>query len=267
MTAILTMLAGFSGGINGEEPDSSLIADANGDLFGTTSAEGAFFGGTVFEIAKTAGGYASAPITLASFDVTSGATPLAGLIADAQGDLFGTASGGGASNVGTVFEIAKTAGGYASTPTSLAGDGSFPHGAVPTGGLIADANGDLFGTTNGGGGNGDGTVFEIKKTAGGYASTPTTLVSFNGADGALPQGSLIADAKGDLFGATHRGGADDAGTIPSWPVLMAPMAATRSPDSLPTSTAIYSGRPQAAAQASPSTAVLCSRSPTAALFP
>ncbi len=214
---ILTMLAGFSGGINGEDPEGGLIADANDDLFGTTSAEGAFFGGTVFELVKTAGGYASTPITLANFDATSGGAPLAGLIADAKGDLFGTASGGGASNAGTVFEIAKTAGGYASTPTTLvsfdAGDGTFPHGADPTGGLIADADGDLFGTTDGGGAKEDGTVFEIKKTAGGYASTPTTLVTFNGADGALPQGSLIADAKGDLFGATRRGGVNDGGTI------------------------------------------------------
>ena len=53
-------------------------------------------------------------------------------------------------------------------------------------GLIIDAAGDLFGTTYSGGANGDGTVFEIAKTAGGYASTPTTLVSFNGADGADP---------------------------------------------------------------------------------
>jgi uncharacterized repeat protein (TIGR03803 family) len=63
MTATLTMLAGFSGGTNGEKPDGGLIADANGDLFGTTFADGAFGGGTVFEIANTAGGYASADYT------------------------------------------------------------------------------------------------------------------------------------------------------------------------------------------------------------
>ena len=51
-------------------------------------------------------------------------------------------------------------------------------GMNPSGNLIADAHGDLFGTTIAGGANGDGTVFEIAKTAHGYASTPTTLVSF-----------------------------------------------------------------------------------------
>ena len=70
--------------------------------------------------------------------------------------------------------------------------------------MIADANGDLFGTTDSGGANDDGTVFEILKTAAGYASTPTTLVSFNGANGETPFASLIADANGDLSARRER---------------------------------------------------------------
>ena len=78
-----------------------------------------------------------------------------------------------------MFEIAKTASGYASTPTTLVSfNGS--RRRIPEAGLIADAAGDLFGTTSGGGANGDGTVFELANTGTGYASTPTTLVSFNG---------------------------------------------------------------------------------------
>jgi uncharacterized repeat protein (TIGR03803 family) len=80
-----------------------------------------------------------------------------------------------------------------------------PNGEFPFGGLIIDANGDLFGTTSEGGEFGDGTVFEIAKTASGYASTPTTLVSFDYADGLAPIGSLIADAEGNLFGTTVYG--------------------------------------------------------------
>ena len=76
-------------------------------------------------------------------------------------------------------------------------------GEYPQGSLIADANGDLFGTTPNGGANGYGTVFEIVNngtpSAPSYASTPTTLVNFNGSR-ASSQGSLIADANGDLFG-------------------------------------------------------------------
>ena len=56
-------------------------------------------------------------------------------------------------------------------------------------------------------------MFEIVKTAGGYASTPTTLVSFNGTNGETPFGSLIADSNGDLFGTTDGGGANGDGTV------------------------------------------------------
>ena len=116
------------------------------------------------------------------------------------GDLFGTTSAGGAYGDGTVFEIAKTPTGYASTPTTLV---SFNSSNGSEGSLIADANGDLFGTTEEGGAYGDGAVFEIAKTPAGYASTPTTLVSFNDSDGLEPYGGLIADASGDLFGTTE----------------------------------------------------------------
>ena len=76
------------------------------------------------------------------------------------------------------------------------------NGAEPLGDLITDSHGDLFGTTSEGGAGGDGTVFEIVKTLAGYASTPTTLVSFDGEDGSTPEAGLLADAKGDLFGTT-----------------------------------------------------------------
>jgi hypothetical protein len=215
-----TTLVSFTGA-NGFSPRGSLIADANGDLFGTTfgtAFQGAANGGTVFEIVKTGSGYASTPTTLVSFTDTDGANPTGDLIADANGDLFGTTSGlaGGANNGhGTVFEIVKTGSDYASTPTTLV---SFTgaNGAAPRGSLIADANGDLFGTTSGEGTSNAGTVFEIVKTGSGYASTPTTLVSFTGTDGAAPLGSLIADASGDLFGTTAgtavRGG-NGGGTV------------------------------------------------------
>ncbi|HEU5431699.1 MAG TPA: VCBS repeat-containing protein [Thermomicrobiales bacterium] len=206
-----TTLVSFNG-TDGALPAGGLIADAAGDLFGTTSAGGANGDGTVFEIVKTPTGYASAPTTLVSFGGADGSAPESSLIADANGNLFGTASEGGANGDGTVFEIAKTASGYASTPTTLVSfDGA--DGETPFGSLIADTNGNLFGTTAFGGANGDGTVFEIKKTAGGYASTPTKLVSFDGADGETPFGSLIADAKGDLFGTTSAGGANGDGTV------------------------------------------------------
>ncbi len=197
---------------DGASPYGSLIADANGDLFGTTydggpTSNGAPDGyGTVFELAKTASGYASTPITLALFDIGNGSNPGGGLTMDASGDLFGTAEfGGSAAGYGTVFEISKTATGYASTVTTLA-IFDYTDGGYPSGGLIMDAKGDLFGTAPDGG-NGYGVVFEITKTAAGYASTPTTVANFDYRDGEGPNGQLIMDADGDLFGTAGSGGA------------------------------------------------------------
>ncbi len=164
MSATLTTLVSFDGA-DGSEPEGSLIADADGDLFGTTSGLDPITGnrltdGTVFEIAKASTGYASTPTTLVSFNGANGAQPVADLIADSNGDLFGTTFAGGANNDGTVFEIAKTTTGYASTPTTLVSfDGA--DGSFPSAGLLADANGDLFGTTEQGGASGVGTAFEI----------------------------------------------------------------------------------------------------------
>jgi hypothetical protein len=194
---------------DGDGPGVRLI-DANGNLFGITQSGGAHNQGTVFEIVKTADGYASTPALLYSFcplpNCADGRTPT-DLIVDANGNLFGITQSGGSSNGGTVFEIAKTVDGYASTPTVLF---SFCSPRLPNcdffpDGLIVDANGNLFGTTAAGA----GTVFEIAKTADGYARTATTLVEFcslpNCADGFGP-GGLIADAKGNLFGTTGFGG-------------------------------------------------------------
>jgi hypothetical protein len=152
---------------------AGLIFDANGNLFGTTELGGANGGGTVFEIVKTASGYASTPTTLASFcalaNCVDGKNPHAGLIIDGNGNLFGTTSAGEPDNfsgtptvASTVFEIAKAANGYASTPTTLVsflischlggGPAGFaciaPNGAFPLDGLIFDADGNLFGTTS-----------------------------------------------------------------------------------------------------------------------
>ncbi len=94
-----------------------------------------------------------------------------------------------------MFEIARTANGYASTPTVLAGLFGIEGVSEPVESLVADANGDLFGTTFS-----PGTVFEVTKTADGYSSTPVAVTNFDGNVQAFRNGSLIADANGDLFG-------------------------------------------------------------------
>lgn len=145
-------------------------------------------------------------VDLALFSRATGYYPLGGLYADAEGNLYGTASSrvwnGTLYNMGTVFEIPKVGSGYGALTVLVSFDGS--NGEFPSGGLISDSSGNLFGTTAEGGANGTGTVFEIAKTSSGYATTPTTLVSFgfNTVAASYPLGTLFADAKGNLIGTT-----------------------------------------------------------------
>jgi hypothetical protein len=212
-------LASFSGP-DGAYPSGRLFLDSDGNLIGTTQYGGAGYAGpahlgdgTVFELAKTAGGYASAPTVLVSFsESVNGAWPFAGVIADSAGNLLGVTHGDGNGDFGTVFEIAKTAGGYASTSTRLASLVADANLAYPAGPLMIDAAGNLFGTGSQGV-TGGGGVFEIAKTAGGYASTASLLGYFTGPNGYTPLGGLVADPAGDLFGTTSVGGAYNDGTV------------------------------------------------------
>jgi len=184
-TYTLNTLATFTGS-NGSQSVSGVIADANGDLFGTTQGGGANNEGTVFELVKSGSTYTLN--TLVSFIGSNGAGPAAPPLADANGDLFGTTSDGGANgDFGTVFELVKNGSTY--TLNTLASfNGS--DGSHPTNSLIADANGDLFGTTQNGGANNEGTVFELVKSGSTY--TLTTVVSFSGGNGVIPIGGLMS---------------------------------------------------------------------------
>ena len=182
-------------------PVGGLISDSAGDLIGVTTRGGANGEGAVFEIEKSGSTYDSTPITLASL---SEEFPVGGLVADASGDLFGTTSAGGVNNAGDVFEIKKTGSAYSSTPIEVASFASFQQ--YGPGGLITDAQGDLFGTsTTGGGSDNTGYVFEVKKTGDTYESAPTILALFEGVDQSFPDGGLVADTSGDLFGTTDDG--------------------------------------------------------------
>ena len=213
-----TVVVSFDGA-NGDQPRAGLVADAAGNLFGVTPYGGTTIGvsgpnnygdGTVFEIAKTSTGYASTPNVLANFNGANGETPWGGLAIDAAGDLFGATDYGGPNGDGalyggdgTLYEIVKTNAGYASAPTILANLDATDGGVNST--LTLDAAGDIFGESTGGGAYGFGAVFEFVKTAAGYASTPTILASFFSAVGNGPEGGLVIDAAGDLFGTTQDG--------------------------------------------------------------
>lgn len=151
-------------------------------------------------------GYAIYP--LANFDGSngSGTYPVSGLVMDAAGNLYGTTLDGGPDGLGTIFKVA--AGGGATT--TLATFNS-TNGAYPSGELVMDSAGNLYGTTAGGGDvNGDGTVFELASGS----SIITTVAAFDGTDGSNPQAGLIVDSAGNLYGTALAGGDDNGdGTV------------------------------------------------------
>ena len=204
----LATFTGTSG--DGASPVGGLVADAAGDLFGTTSSGGANGFGTVFEIPLTSGTYGP-EATIASFTGSGGSRPEGTLIIDGNGDLFGTTSTGGAHGDGTVFELVNTSGVYGAPEVLKSFSGGSGDGANPLGGLVADANGDLFGTTASGGTGNAGTVFELVNASGSY--TEQVLASFNYTNGIGPASSLVIDRAGDVFGTTPGGGANQDGTV------------------------------------------------------
>jgi uncharacterized repeat protein (TIGR03803 family) len=217
-----------SNSVDGGAPAAGVILDAGGNLYGTTQAGGISNSGTVFELSPAAGGGWKEKI-LHYFDsgVNDGRNPYGnGLILDAAGNLYGTTMEGGASGEGTVFQLSPNAGGgWTETLLHSFNNDNGTDGYYPSGGLIFDAAGNLYGmsyyggpgscTQNGGGSIvGCGTVFKLTPAAGG-TWTETLLHSFldNGTDGYVPQGNLIFDAAGNLYGATINGG---SGTGCAW---------------------------------------------------
>jgi uncharacterized repeat protein (TIGR03803 family) len=133
-----------------------------------------------------------------------GASPVASLVLDSKGNLYGTTLDGGADRFGTVFKI--TPGGVETVLHSFPADSL--DGALPEAGLVMDSNGNLYGTTSSGGAHGVGTVFEVTSTG-----TETVLYSFTGGpDGGIPYGGLVLDSGGNLYGTTRSGGAYHGGT-------------------------------------------------------
>jgi uncharacterized repeat protein (TIGR03803 family) len=223
-----TVVYAFQGGSDGANPAASLVTDSNGNLYGTTG-EGGGTGcggrgcGTIFEIAS--GGKET---VLYSFcqqpDCADGANPLGGLILvesgknkAAGGKVVGMASSGGSQGYGVAFSLGTD--GTETVLYSFCQQSNCADGASPSGGLISDKAGNLYGTTVDGGSAGYGTVFEI--AAGG---TESVLYSFcqqaNCADGASPSGGLVMDgsgknkaAGGKVVGMSSSGGSQGYGVV------------------------------------------------------
>jgi uncharacterized repeat protein (TIGR03803 family) len=195
-----TVLHSFTGGSDGAYPVASLVADATvGNLYGTTEQGGAYGFGVVFKL--TPGGTET---VLYSFTGGSdGAYPVASLIRDKAGNLYGTTEEGGASGDGVVFKV--TPGGTESVLHSFGGsDGAFPVASV-----IMDGSGNLYGTTAEGGAGNLGVVFKLAP-----GDSESVLHSFaGGSDGASPVAGVIMDKAQNLYGTTRDGGSGNAGTV------------------------------------------------------
>ena len=207
-----TLMHNFGSGLDGEQPSAGLIADASGNFYGTTMLGGPHNDGTVFEISpKSGGGWTEKALHDFNLNGTDGALPMAGLVFDSTGNLYGTTPQGGVAGDGTVFQLSpKQGGGWTEKVIhSFLTIG----GSVPYAGLIIDATGNLYGTTSQGGTSGDGVVFELSPTgSGGWLET--VLYAFrSNPDGSSPHAGLVFDASGNLYGTTQNGGSNGDGTV------------------------------------------------------
>jgi len=206
-----TVLKAFNGA-DGNSSLGSLVADAAGNLYGTTDYGGASNEGVVFQLSPPKGGKkAWAEKVLQSFDGTNGGYPEVGLIADGAGNLYGTTIFGGANGDGVVFELSPPKEGKKAWTETVLQTFDGANGQAPTGNLTADGAGDLYGATEAGGPNGNGVVYELSPPAEGQTDwTETVLQSF---ESYAPNGSLIVDGAGNLYGTTALGGTNGDGSV------------------------------------------------------
>jgi uncharacterized repeat protein (TIGR03803 family) len=219
------VLHNFKGGKDGFQPIfSTLVADAAGNLYGATlqgGGHGCFYGcGTVFELTPSNTGHWTEKVLHSFKGGKDGRGPESGLIFDKSGNLYGTTVNGGTgrncsvrqSGCGTVFELSPNGNGTWTESVLYNFQGS-PDGSYPSGNLVFDGAGNLYGTTQGSGSgtgscgiSGCGTVFALTpKSGGGW--TETVLYNFNGdKDGAAPWAGVVFDAAGNLYGTTYYGG-------------------------------------------------------------
>jgi uncharacterized repeat protein (TIGR03803 family) len=198
---------------DGARPTSSLVFDSRGNLYGTASVGGAFHEGVVFELSPTNNGWTERVIHTFN-DSGDGSQPIAGVVFDSTGNLYGTTLSGGAYRNGTVFELTYSNEQWTETILhSFCGPPNCADGAFPLAPVLIDSKGHLYGTTSEGGQyfNG-GSVFELSKTKTGW--TAAVLYSFSGGyDGGYPGAGVILDQSGDLYGTTYFGGAYACGTV------------------------------------------------------
>jgi uncharacterized repeat protein (TIGR03803 family) len=229
-TILHALHKGGGGSPDGQNPFDSVVFDNTGNLYGTTLAGGPDDLGTVFKLTPATSGKWTETLLFKFHDLVNnppdGASPMAGVVLDPSGNLYGTTlgGGGGAGGGGVVFKLTRGSDGKFKESVihrfSLSKSG-FQDGMMPAGGLIMDSAGNLFGTTFLGGGHneplcqiagqqvfeGCGTIFKLTPTANGKWKE-RFLHAFQGdTDGGFPEPDhLTMDAAGNLYGTASAGG-------------------------------------------------------------
>jgi len=206
----------FTGGQGGRQPEAGLTIDHAGRLYGTTLLGGNTGGscgangcGTVFRLEPQGSGWVFTP--LYNFQGgTDGSSPYARVIFGPDGGLYGTTAGGGTNGLGTVFNLRPPATFCRSvscpwTETVIHSFGG-ADGTQPQAEVVFDQAGNMYGTTVFGGALGQGSVYELTRSGGGWMER--VLYSFMGgsSDGANPVSGVIFDQSGNLWGTTFLGG-------------------------------------------------------------
>ena len=196
-----TVLHSFTGTDGAHPLWTSLRMDASGNLYGVTDEGGASNIGVVYELSS------SGTLTvLHSFagGTADGCNPFGPPVLDTSGNLYGTAEFCGSDDKGVVWKLSSSG-----TETILHNFAGLANdGAYPGGGVILDAQGNLYGDTEGGDALGCGTVYTLTPTG-----TLSLLHGFVGPDGQLPFGNVSRDSTGSLYGTTFAGGKDGYGTV------------------------------------------------------
>jgi len=186
---------------NGQFPQSSLLEASNGKLYGITRFGGASGAGTLFEYNLSLSSYS----VLTSFSTAIGTNPQTPLIQASNGKIYGTTLAGGSGSGGVIYEYDLST----STFSVVFNYTAAVTGNQPVGGIVQASNGKIYGTTNVGGANNLGVLFEFNPTGNTY-SVLSTMASTLGGN---PQASLTQAANGKIYGTTRVGGANNLGTL------------------------------------------------------
>jgi uncharacterized repeat protein (TIGR03803 family) len=196
---------------DGAPPLAGLTLDSAGNLYGTTNLGGTFGYGTVIELSPAVGGGWTEKVLHSFGHLSDGTSPVAGVIRDLAGNLYGTTISGAINGNGIVFELSPQGSGWTEKVLYAFANGA--DGSSPWGGLTLDAAGNLYGTTEYGGANGWGTVFKLTQVGGSWMESVLHSFNLDGTDGTSPVSALAVDSSGRLYGTTEGGGAFHFGVV------------------------------------------------------